>query len=213
MKRGAFSVFVIAVLAIGITLAGCSKPPEAERESAKKAAEEAIAAGAEKYAASDLSAAKKVWDTAESQMKEKMYKEAKQSYIDAKASYERATLSVEAGKKAARDEANSALKATEETWLKLKDKAKKMEKKLKGNETWAAESKSIGEGLEKAKEMIENAPAEAKSKIDELQVTIDKWESSLKEMAKTSTKPDPKPKSKHRSKSHSKHASKHKKKK
>ena len=190
MRMIKLSVFVLVVFALGMVLAGCAKPPDAEREAAKKAMDAAITSGADKYASADLEAARKVWNDAESQMKEKKYKEAKQNYIDAKAAFEKAAAAVEAGKKAVADQANATLKALEEEWKKLNVTAKKMEKKLKDKkQAWAADAKAIGEGLEKSKEMIVSAPAEAKAKLDELKIMIDKWHTTFKEMARSPSKP------------------------
>jgi ABC-type transporter Mla subunit MlaD len=184
------SLFVLVVFGLGIVLAGCSKPPEAEKEVAKKAMDAAISVGADQYASVDLEAAKKVWDTAESQMKEKKYKEAKQSYIDAKAAFEKAAAAVEAGKKAVADQANAALKTLEEDWKKLRVTANKMEKKLKTKkQAWTADAKTISEGLAKSKEMIASAPAEAKTNLDGLKTMIDRWETTFREMAKSPSKP------------------------
>src|SRR4030042_4367154 len=169
MRMIKLSLFVLVALALGMVLAGCSKPPEAEKESAKKAMDTAISVGAEQYASADLEAARKVWDTAESQMEEKKYKQAKQSYIDAKAAFEKAAAAVEAGKKAVADQANAVLKTLEEEWRKLGVTAKKMEKKLKDKkQVWTADAKAINDGLGKAKEILVPAPAEAKAKLDEL---------------------------------------------
>jgi hypothetical protein len=189
MKKIKLSVLVLVVLALGMSFVGCSKPPEAEKEAAKKAMDAAISAGADKYATTDLGAANKVWDTAESQMKEKKYKEAKQNYIDAKAAFEKAAAAIETGKKAVADQANAALKALEEAWEKLSATAKKMGKKLKEKKTWTTNAKAINEGLGKAKEMIVTSPAEAKAKLDELKALIDRWENTFKEMATAPTKP------------------------
>ncbi len=189
MRMIKLSVFVLVVFALGMGLVGCAKPPEAEREAAKKAMDAAITGGADKYASADLEAAMKVWNTAESQMKEKKYKEAKQNYIDAKAAFEKAAAAVEAGKKAVADQANAALKALEEEWKKLGVTAKKMEKKLKEKkQSWTADAKAIKEGLEKSKEMIVSAPAEAKAKLDELKAMINRWETTFKEMAMSPSK-------------------------
>ena len=162
----------------------------AAKEAAKKATDGAISAGADKYASADLAAARRAWDTAESQMKERMYKEAKESYSDAKAAFEKAAAAVEAGKKAAADQAKAALKTLEEKLKKLRVTAKKMEKKLKDRkQAWTADAKAIKEGLGRSKEMIASAPAEAKAKLDELKTMIDKWETTFKEMATSASKP------------------------
>jgi hypothetical protein len=183
------SLFVLLILALGISLGGCSKPPEAEKEAAKKAMEAALSAGADKYATADLEAAQKVWGSAESQMKEKKFKEAKQNYIAAKAAFEKAAAAVEAGKKAATEQANATLNALEEAWKKLNAKAQKTEKKLKEKkQAWTADAKTIHEGLGKAKEMIAASPAEARAKLDELRVMIDKWGNTFKEITAAPTK-------------------------
>jgi len=190
MRMIKLSLFVFVVFGLGIVLAGCSKPPEAEKEAAKKAIDAAISVGADQYASADLEAAKKIWDTAESQMKEKKYKEAKQSYIDAKAAFEKAAAAVEAGKKAVAEQANAALGTLEGEWKKLRVTANKMEKKLKAKkQAWTADAKVISEGFAKSKEMIASAPAEAKAKLDGLKTMIDRWETTFREMAKSPSKP------------------------
>ncbi len=195
MRMTKLSLFVLMVFVLGTVLWGCSKPPEAEKEAAKKAMDAAISVGAEQYASADLEAARKIWDTAESQMKEKNYKEARQSYLDAKAAFEKAGAAVEAGRKVIADQANAGLKALEKEWKQLRITATKMEKKLKGQkQAWAADAKAISEGLAKSKEMIASAPFEAKAKLDELKTMIDKWGTTFKEMAKSPSKPKTKPK-------------------
>jgi ABC-type transporter Mla subunit MlaD len=190
MKMIKLSLFVFVAFALGMVLAGCLKPPEAEREAAKKTMDAATSVGADKYATADLEAARKVWDTAESQMKEKKYKEAKQGYIDAKAAFEKAAAAVEAGKKAVAEQANAALKTLEEEWKRLRVTADKMEKKLKAKkQAWTADAKTMSEDLAKSKEMIASAPAEAKAKLDVVKTMIDRWETTFREMAKSPSKP------------------------
>ena len=183
MKVFKLSVFVLVVLVWGMLLAACSKPPEAEKEAAKKAMDAAISAGADKYATPDLEAAKKVWESADSEMKEKKYKEAKEDYIAASAAFEKAAAAVEAGKKVFSDQASAALKDLEEAWRRLSATGKKMAKKLKEKKTaWKADAKVIDEGLRKAKETIAATPDEAKAKLDELKAMIDRWENTFKKM-------------------------------
>lgn len=183
---------ITLILTLGMVWAGCAKPPEAEKEAAKQAMEAALSAGAEKYSLADMDAARKAWDTAESQMKEKKYNEAKQAYIDAKAAFEKAAAGVEAGKKAVAEQANTAMKLIQEDWKKLRVTASKMGKKLKEKkQDWAADTKAINEGLIKAKEMIASAPAEAKAKLDELKALIEKWGAAFKQMATPTAKPKP----------------------
>ena len=202
MRMFKLSLFVSVVFALGMVLSGCSKPPEAEKEAARKAMDAAISAGADQYASANLKAAKEVWDNAESQVKERKYKEAKQSYLDAKAAFEKAAAAVDAGKKVVADQANAALKTLEDKWKKLRVTATKMEKKLKAKkQAWTADAKAIREGLAKSKEMIASAPAEAKAKLDELKTMIDRWETTFREVAKSPSKPKAKPKATQKKKS------------
>ncbi len=189
MKKGRLSGLIFVVLALLMVLAGCAQPPEAERQAAKGAMDAAISGGAEKYAGAELDAAKKVWDTAESQMKEKKYKEAKQSYIEAKTAFEKAGAAIEAGKKAVADQASAALASIEADWKKLEARAKKLSKQMKNKRgAWIADSRAVREGLTKTKEIIAADPAAANPKIDELKAMVDKWDNILKEMAATPVK-------------------------
>jgi hypothetical protein len=171
MKHFKFSVSFMMVLALVFVFIGCSKPPEAEQKAAQTAMDAAMSAGADKYAAADLDAAKKVWAAAEAQVKEKKYKE-------------KAAGAVAAGKKAVTDEATAALAAIEAAWKGTEEAAKKVEKKLKDKkEAWTADAKAFGENLKAAKEMIAADAAGAKAKAGELKGVIEKWEAAFKELA------------------------------
>jgi len=188
MKHVRLSVSLLVVLGLTLAFMGCAKPPEAEKQAVKAAMDAAISAGADKYATDSLDAAKKIWNTAESQMKEKKYEEAKKSYIDATTAFKAAAM--EARKKATVEQANAALATIEESWENVEATAKKMGKKLKDKEAWTADAKAISEGLGKAKEMIAANPFQAKTKLDELKTTVDKWENTFKEMVTAPAKPE-----------------------
>ena len=195
MKHFKYSVSVMMVLALALVFIGCAKPPEAEQKAAQAAMDAAVAAGADKYAVADLEAAKKIWESAEAQVKDKKYKEAKQVYVDAKAAFEKAAAAVAAGKKAATDEANAAVAALEEGWKSIEDSVKKIEKKMKDQkEAWEADAKSFVDGLKASKEMIAADPLGAKTKAGELKAVIEKWDATFKEMAAAPAKPEPKKK-------------------
>jgi hypothetical protein len=184
MRNGKLLRLIFVVLALLLVSVGCTPPPDMEKQAAKGAMDAAVSAGADKYAVADLDAAKKIWETAESQMNEKKYKEAKQSYIDAKAAFEKASGAAEAGKKAASDQAGAALASIEGDWKKLEAKAQKMGKKMKSKKgAWVADSKAFKEGSAKAKEMIAADPAGVKPKLDELKTMVDKWDDILKKLA------------------------------
>ena len=188
MNHVRLSVSLLVVLAFTLVFIGCAKPPEAEKQAAKAAMDAAISAGADKYATDSLDAAKKIWDTAESQMKEKKYEEAKKSYIDATTAFKKASM--ESGKKAVADQANAAFATLEESWKNVEATAKKMGRKLKDKEAWTTDAKAISEGLGRAKEMIATNPSQAKAKLDDLKTMVEKWGNTFKEMAAAPTKPE-----------------------
>jgi hypothetical protein len=195
MKHFKYSVSLMMVLALSLVFIGCAKPPEAEQKAAKAAMDTAVSAGADKYAAADLQAAKKLWEAAEAQVKEKKYKEAKQVYVDAKAAFEKAAAAIAAGKKAATDEANAAVAALEEGWKGIEDSVKKIEKKMKDQkEAWEADAKSFVDGFKASKEMIASDPLGAKAKAGELKAIVEKWDAAFKEMAAAPAKPEAKKK-------------------
>ena len=176
--------WLVVVLSLVFLVVGCSKPPEAEQKAAKAAMDAAMSAGADKYAAADFGAAKKKWEGAEAQMKDKKYKEALQAYNDAKASFEKAAKGVEAGKKAVAEQATAAMAALEEAWKNLEASAKKVEKNMKDKkDAWMADAQAISEGMAKVKEMVASDPIGAKAKLDEMKSMVEKWEGALKEMA------------------------------
>jgi hypothetical protein len=186
MKHFKYSVSLMMVLALALVFIGCAKPPEAEQKAAQTAMDAAMTAGADKYAAADLDAAKKLWDASEAQMKDKKYKEAKEGYVAAKAAFDKAAGAVGAGKKAVTDEATAAIAALEESWKGLEAAAKKVEKKMKDRKAaWEADAKAFADGLKAGKDMIAADAAGAKAKAAELKATIEKWEAAFKEMAAT----------------------------
>ena len=195
MKFFKYAVSLLVVLSLALIFTGCAKPPEAEQQAAKAAMDSAVAAGADKYAATDMDNAKKIWEAVEAQMAEKKYKEAKQGYVDAKAAFEKAAAAVEAGKKAVMEEATAALAALEEAWKGVAASAKKVEKKMKDQKAaWDADAKAFAEGLKAAKDGIPTDPFGAKAKAGELKAVIDKWEAACKELTAVPAKAEPKKK-------------------
>ena len=184
MKVGRLLLTGLAISVLVLVMAGCAKPPEAEKQAAKAGMDAAMAAGADKYAKGDWEGAKKVWDGAESQMNEKKYKEAKQGYIDAKTAFEKTAQAAAAGKKAVADEATAMVAAIEGGWKNLEDAVQKMGKKMKDQkEAWANDAKAVSEVLAKGKEMIAADAAGAKAKLVEVKGMVEKWENTIKEMA------------------------------
>ena len=172
---------------LAVVFGGCSKPPEAEKLAAKTAMDAAVSAEAPRYASADFQAAMKIWDTSESQMKEKKYPEAKQGYIDAKAAFEKASGSAAAGKKAVvgevnTDELKAAVARLEEDWKNLQTLAKKVEAKLEKKKIWENDARTFSERLKAAKEMIATDPISAKLKIDALKPFISSYTALFKQL-------------------------------
>ncbi len=187
MKRSMFFVSLMMTVMLAVVFGGCSKPPEAEKLAAKTAMDAAVSAEAPRYAFADFQAAMKIWDTSESQMKEKKYPEANQGYIDAKAAFEKASGSVAAGKKAVvgevnTDELKAAVARLEEDWKNLQTLAKKVEVKLEKKKPWENDSKTFTERLKAAKEMIATDPISAKLKIDALKPFISSYTALFKQL-------------------------------
>jgi hypothetical protein len=185
------SVSLMIILALTLVFIGCAKPPEAEKSAAKAAMDTAVSSGADKYAAADLDAAKKIWGVAEAEMKEEKYKEAKQSYIAAKAAFDIAAGTAEEGKKMATAEASAAVASLEEDWKNLKTAAKNVEKKMKDKkmkDAWAADAKAFAEGLKATKDKIVTDPAGAKANVGELKSIIEKWDAAFKKLAAAPSK-------------------------
>ena len=190
MKHFKYAVSFMMVLALALVFIGCAKPPDAEKSAAKSAMDAAVAAGADKYAATDFNAAKNLWDTSEAKMNEKKYEEAKQGYVNAKAAFEKAAGAAAAGKKAITDEVNAAVAGLEEGWKNLETAAKGVEKKMKDKkDAWAADTKTFVDGLKVTKDMIATDPAGAKAKSGELKSILDKWDAAFKELAAAPAKP------------------------
>jgi hypothetical protein len=188
MKGFGKTVSLLIFVSLLFLFSGCAKPPEAEQKAAQTAMEAAVAAGADKYATADLEAANKIKATADAQVTEKKYKEAKQAYIDAKAAFEKAAGAVEAGKAAAAAaavaDANAALTSVEETWKAVEADVAKLGKKMKAQKAaWDADSKAFGENLKAAKELVATDALSAKAKAGELKGLAEKWVASLADLA------------------------------
>ncbi len=175
----------LAVLAVLLVAFGCASPPEAEKKAADEAMKAARAAEADRYAASDFAAATGALKTAEAQMADKKYSEAKTAYVKAKDLAEKATKAAEAGKAAMKSQVEQELAQTEKRWHEVEGKVKPAVKKLKAEQRqlWEADAKAATETLEAAKATIERDPAGAKDKLATITASAEKWESELKAMA------------------------------
>lgn len=179
MSRKMAGAWIMAgVLALAI--AGCAKPPVAEKDAAQAARNTAITAQAEVYAMNAMNEAKKVWDDAEAKMQNKAYQEAQAGYVAAKAAFEKAAGEVEAGKNAIVTENKALLGSLEKSWSDLGRAASKKIKKLSADmkNGWETDSKQIQEVIKKAKENAN--PAEVKGALAEAKTLAEKWLGNFK---------------------------------
>ena len=117
---------VLALLSISLLIGCGGDPPTADLEAANRAIQDARAAGAEKYASSDLSSAQRAYDAAESELnteKEKLFKnfEKTNSLIaDAKGKAATAESAATSAKAAAKASAESAVADAEAAVLRAR---------------------------------------------------------------------------------------------
>ena len=183
VKHLLFFITLSITFMLALLLNGCASPPESERSAAKTAMDSAQSVFADKYAAADFSAAKQLWITAETQIREKKYQEAKQSYLDAKAAFEKAEGGVAAGKKAWIGQANAAIAELEEGWKSLEAAAKQVEGKMDKRELWETDANSFREGLNNAKAMVNIDPAGVVAKANQLKQFFTTYGMLFKQMA------------------------------
>lgn len=174
---------------------------ETEKSAAETSMDAALSCDAEKYAETDMNAAKKILETAETKMKDEKYAEAKQSYIAAKAAFDKAAVNAVEGRKTAAADADTAIVSLEKAWENLIAVSRNVKNKMKDREMradWSAFNKSFVEDLKSTKEKIVTDPAGAKANIDELLAIIERWETAFREInaapakrkaAKTESKP------------------------
>ncbi len=184
MKFFKQGILFVMAFSLALVFIGCAQPPEAEKAAAKAAMDAAVAANAGKFVAADFEAAMKLWGTAEAQVGEKKYEEAKQGYINAKAAFDKAATNAKTQKKALTDEATAAVTGLEAGWKTIETTAKDLESKIADKkEAWDADTKVFADGLKAAKDLIAKDPVAAKAKTVELKAIIDKWDAAFKEVA------------------------------
>jgi hypothetical protein len=159
---------------------------ETEKSNARAAMDAVVNSDAGKYAAADMDAAKKIWNSAEALMKEEKFIEAKQSYVAAKTAFKRAADTVNERRKLAAESANAAVADLEKAWDKLIATANSVRNRMKDKEMrndWSAITKTFAEDVKATKEKIATDPAGARANIDELMSIIERWDTAFKELS------------------------------
>jgi hypothetical protein len=181
MTRLRVQVVLPLLAAVTLLAFGCASPPEAEKKAAEDAVSAAKSAGAEQYARSEFNAMTAAVKKAEAEMTAKSYKEAKETYVGVKDLADKAARAAEAGKAAAKAEAEKQLADLEQRWKELEGKAGAAAKKMKADQrkVWDANAKSIEESLEAAKSAVGSDAAAAKDKLSSVGTSLDKLEADL----------------------------------
>lgn len=182
MSRISIRVVASLLCAVAFVTFGCASPPEAEKKAAGDAVSAATAAGAEKYASGDFTAAMDALKAADTQMAAKKYTEAKTAYLKAKELADKAAGGVAAGKTAMRSQVTPLIAEAEKRWQEIEGKVKEVAKRLKPEQqqAWGADAKSATEALQAAKAAVENDPLAAKDKLAAVTAALDKWDAELK---------------------------------
>ena len=107
--------FLVIILGLALTVAGCGAPPKADMDAAKAALDSATAAGAGEYAGASLTAAQDAQTALDAELKAqggnwfKSYTKAKELAAAVKTAGEKAAADAATGKDTARNEATAAI--------------------------------------------------------------------------------------------------------
>jgi hypothetical protein len=107
--------FLVMILGLALTAAGCGAPPKAEMDAAKAALDSATAAGAGEYAGASLTAAQDAQTALDAELKAqegnwfKSYTKATELAAAVKTAGEKAAADAATGKATARNEATAAI--------------------------------------------------------------------------------------------------------
>jgi len=190
MKHFKHTVPFLFVLMLALIFIGCAKPPDAEKSAAQTALNAAKTAGADKYAPVEMEAGTMLLKASEEQLKAEKYDEAKVGYLAAKGAFDKAVKTATTAKQTLIAEVNATVAGLEEGWKALEANALAIEKKMTAQkEAWAADALLFTEGLQAAKGMIATDLAGAKAKAGELKAIIDKWNTTIQELAAAPEKP------------------------
>ena len=200
MKMRAISLFVAVAV-----LAGCDDPPTADLDAAKQALDSAQDVGAERFAASEYSAAQRAYSEAEATTNTeaerfflfKNFEQARAQIADAKSKATQAESAAEAEKKRQRESAEAVIatardavsaaytsleeapagKGTEADIEELRTELSAAEADLD-----AAEAAVDSENFSDAESLAESADQKATEVADGVMVAVDKYHALVEEM-------------------------------
>ena len=200
MKMRAISLFVAVAV-----LAGCDDPPTAELDAAKQALDAAQDVGAERFAASEYSAAQRAYSEAEATTNTeadrfflfKNFEQARAQIADAKSKAQQAESAAEAEKKRQRESAEAVIAAARDavaaayTSLEEAPSGKGTEADIEelraelstaDADLDAAETAMDSENFSEAESLAGGADQKATEVADGVMVAVDKYHALVEEM-------------------------------
>lgn len=196
------SVRYLLILMLVFSIAmlwSCAQPPTQEMDAAKAAIEKAVTAGADKYAATELEAAKSAFALAEQKVNAKDYEGAKAAAKEAVEKATAAEAAVTTGKDAVKAEIDAMVPGVEKDYATLQKQAKA----AKANKKAAEQLKSTIDEIPAIETELKDAKAAydagdfagAKEKYTAAKVKIDDSAKSITAVVGEMKKPVPAKKS------------------
>lgn len=205
MSKSIRYLFILMLVASVTMLWSCAQPPTQEMDAAKAAIQKAVTAGADKYAVTELDAAKSALAQAEEKVNAKDYEAAKNLAKEAADKAAAAEAAVAAGKEAVKAEVDKMIPEVEKAAAALQKQAKA----AKANKKAAVALKATLEGIPALETDLKDAKAAsdagdfagAKEKLTAVKIKIDDADKAIsaeigaakKPAAKASTKKAAKP--------------------
>jgi len=155
---------------------GCASSPEAEKKAAEEAVANARAAGAEKYAASELAAAAQQLSEAEAHMVAKKYAAAQRAYLSANEAGVKAAKAASAGKTAMTPLVEKEVAEVVKRWEDMAGRIKAAKKlTVDQKRAWEADEKRITATLQETRALLDSDPAGAREKLATAIALLETW--------------------------------------
>lgn len=172
-----------ALVVILLFLTSCAKAPMKEKAAAEQARMAALAADAEHYARATMTSAQKLWDQAETFLKQKRYAAAKKAYRIARKAYEKAADLVSQNKDVMVSAVNEGVTEADQEWQSMSKKVDQMGKRMSKDmrKAWKQDTMMVLTSLQSARSFLkEQHPLDARQQLNNAKMLIEKWRKLLK---------------------------------
>ncbi len=178
-KKTGLSALVVMLL----FLTSCAKAPLKEKAAAEQARMAALAADAQRYAEATMTSARKLWDQAETSLKQKQYRAAKAAFRAARQSYDKAAMLVSQNKEVMVNAIKEGVDEADQDWQTLNQKmdqtGKRLSKDLK--KAWKDDQLMVRTALQSAHAFLKDQdPLDARQQLNNAKTLIEKWKKLLK---------------------------------